>query len=119
MGARAYQRTMESIADPKASEAKVISAVTSGIERHAGEGRHSGALKDYLVKNQKLWVALRSDLASSDNPLPTDLKARLVSLSLWVDRQISAFLAGDGGIEEIVAVNRSVVAGLSGQARAV
>lgn len=118
MGARAYQQTMDSIADPKVSEAKVISAVTNGLERHAEEGRHSGPLRDYLIKNQKLWSALRSDLSSSDNTLPTDLKAKLVSLSLWVDRQTSAFLTGGGGISEIIAVNRSLAAGLCGNAGA-
>lgn len=118
MGARAYQRTMESIADPKVSEARVISAVTKGLERYAAEGRNSVPLREYLVKNQRLWVTLRNDLASSGNSLPTDLKARLVSISLWVDRQTSAFLTGHGGIEELVAVNRSLAAGLNGNAGA-
>lgn len=115
MGARAYQRTMDSIADPKASEAKVFSAVTNGLERFAEQGRHSSALQDYLVKNQKLWVAIRNDLSTEDNPLPTELKANLVSLSMWVERQTKEFLTGGGGIEEIIAVNRSVAAGLNGK----
>jgi len=114
MGAKAYEDTMRRIEDPKLSEARVFSAVTNGLERHASEGRTSENLKDYLAKNQRLWVNLRNAAAASDNQLPMDLRGRLVSLALWVDRYTSDILKGTGDVQDIISVNRSIMAGLTG-----
>jgi len=114
MGARAYQQTMQSIAEPRDSEAKVFSAVTGGLERHKEEGRKSPLLKEWLARNQKLWNALRTNVSTTENQLPADLRARLLSLSMWVDRHTAAFLRGEAEIDDLIAVNRAVAAGLAG-----
>lgn len=114
-GIQAYKKTMEDISTPRDQEAKVISAITKGLERHAGEGPKSSSLKDYLVKNQRLWVAVRNDTGSEGNTLPQTLRAQLVSLSLWVERHTTSVLTGEGDVQELIEINRSLIAGLSGQ----
>lgn len=115
-GIEAYKQTMRDIQSPKDSEAKVISAITKGLERHASEGYKSSQLKDYLVKNQRLWVAVRNDTGSEGNLLPTDLRAKLVSISIWVERHTASVLTGKDDVQELINVNHRVIAGLSGQA---
>lgn len=115
MGARAYQQTMRSIEDPRDSEARMFSAVTGGLERHKDEGRRSPVLKEWLVRNQRLWNALRNSVATAENQLPADLRARLLSISLWVDRHTAAFLRGEAEVDDLIAVNRAVAAGLAGE----
>ena len=117
-GIQAYKKTMEDISSPRDQEAKVISAITKGLERHASEGPKSASLKDYLVKNQRLWVAVRNDTGSEGNTLPQALRAQLVSLSLWVERHTTSVLTGEGDVQELIDINRSLIAGLSGQAPA-
>lgn len=115
-GIEAYKQTMRDIQSPKDSEAKIISAITKGLARHASEGHKSAQLKDYLVKNQRLWVAVRNDTGSEGNLLPTDLRARLVSISMWVERHTASVLTGKDDVQELINVNQRVIAGLSGQA---
>lgn len=118
-GIEAYKQTMREIQSPKDSEAKIISAITKGLERHAPEGFKSSSLKDYLVKNQKLWVAVRNDTGSEGNSLPVALRAQLVSLSLWVERHTASVLTGMGDVQDLIDVNHNLIAGLSGQAKPV
>lgn len=115
-GIEAYKQTMREIQSPKDSEAKIISAITKGLERHAPEGYKSSLLKDYLVKNQRLWVAVRNDTGSEGNSLPVALRAQLVSLSLWVERHTVSVLTGQADVQDLIDVNRNLIAGLSGQA---
>lgn len=118
-GIEAYKKTENAIASPRDSEAKVISAVTKGLERHAAEGPKSASLKDYLVKNQRLWVAVRNDTASEGNTLPQALRAQLVSLSLWVEKHTALVLMGQGDVKDLIDINKNLIGGLSGQAKPV
>lgn len=115
-GIEAYKQTMRDIQSPKDAEAKIISAITKGLERHAPEGYKSSFLKDYLVKNQRLWVAVRNDTGSEGNSLPVALRAQLVSLSLWVERHTVSVLTGQADVQDLIDLNRRIIAGLSGEA---
>lgn len=116
MGTKAYEQTMRQIESLKMSEAKIFSAVTNGLERHSSDGRKSDTLKSYLIKNQRLWVAVRNGLAAEDNAYPVELKGQLISLSLWVDRYTNQVLKGEAGVEDLIQVNKDIIAGLSGVA---
>lgn len=115
MGAKAYAETMRSIEDPKVSEAKIFTAVTRGLERHAGEGRKSENLKEYLAKNQKLWVAVKNMVSTTDNGLPEKLRGDLASIAIWVDKHTSSVLTGEGEVSDLISVNQSVMNGLMGK----
>jgi flagellar protein FlaF len=42
-----------------------------------------------LKYNQLLWSIIQADVAEKDNALPEELKANLMSLSIFVDKQTS------------------------------
>jgi flagellar protein FlaF len=48
--------------------------------------------------------------------VPTDLRAKLVSISIWVERHTASVLTGKDDVQELIDVNQMVIAGLSGQA---
>ncbi|ETX28899.1 flagellar biosynthesis regulator FlaF [Roseivivax isoporae] len=126
MSIAAYKQTIRESESPRQIERRVLTRVTAALERHA-EGfdtavpgrRHfilAQGLREALTDNQALWRALRHDLADSGNRLPEGIRAALISISLWVDRQSTQVLGGKPGLDALIEVNRRIIAGLAGQA---
>lgn len=73
------------------------------------------AYRTALRLNWRLWTIIQCDVASAENGLPDELKANIVSLSIFVDRQtidaLSEPAASKLGI--LIDINRNVAAGLS------
>ena len=114
MSIAAYQQTIAETEDPRRIEYRLFLRITLELEKHVrGEG-NAEELKAVLWRNQELWNALRADLLSSDNELPGQLKAGLVSLSFSVDRSTTRVLEGKDGLRLLVDVNRSIMQGLQG-----
>jgi flagellar protein FlaF len=76
----------------------------------------AAGLRGTLRDNQALWIALRDDLAQPANALPPPLRAALISIALWVERQTTEILGGGAGIGALAEVNNNIIAGLSGVA---
>ncbi len=56
--------------------------------------------------------ALRVDLYDENNQLPQQLRASLISLSLWIEKETFALLEGEGDIDALIDINRNIMAGL-------
>ncbi|SDF34619.1 flagellar biosynthesis regulator FlaF [Limimaricola pyoseonensis] len=127
MSIAAYKTTIRESESPRQIERRVLSRVTGQLaERAEAFDRAENlrdrstlltdGLRDNLATNQKFWNELKFDLSQPGNGLPAELKASLISLALWVDRQTSAVMGGQPGVRALVDINRSIVAGLAGQA---
>ncbi|HET7408795.1 MAG TPA: flagellar biosynthesis regulator FlaF [Paracoccaceae bacterium] len=51
-------------------------------------GRRSREAIDALLFVDRLWTALLQDLASSENGLPGELRASLISIGIWVLKEV-------------------------------
>jgi flagellar biosynthesis activator protein FlaF len=118
MSIAAYQQTIAETEDPRRIEYRLFLRITLELEKHVDAQMPGEELKAVLWRNQELWNTLRADLLSSDNELPGQLKAGLVSLSFSVDRHTTRVLEGKGGVRLLVDVNRSIMQGLQGIAPA-
>ena len=127
MSLAAYKKTIRESETPRQIERRILSRVTYDLTRtgegfdasESSEGRLSilaAGLRDSLYENQRFWAALRYDLAEPGNAMPDTLKASLISLALWVDRQTFALMAGQGRLSALIDVNANIAAGLAGQA---
>jgi flagellar protein FlaF len=127
MTVAAYRRTIRESESPRQIERRILSEITGRMEdaatafdrtpsREARAGLLSAGLREALADNQALWIALRDDLAQPANALPPSLRAALISIALWVERQTAQVLGGSPGISVLVEVNNNIIAGLSGQA---
>ncbi|MCA0922628.1 flagellar biosynthesis regulator FlaF [Pseudooceanicola nanhaiensis] len=127
MSIAAYKRTIRESESPRQIERRILARLTGQLENYAvaydgAEDRagrlqllHDG-LHKVLTDNQKMWTALKNDLASPGNALPAELRATLLSLALWVERQTSVVMGGGAGVGDLATVNRHIVAGLAGEA---
>ncbi|MGR3465958.1 flagellar biosynthesis regulator FlaF [Limimaricola sp.] len=129
MSIAAYNSTIRESETPRQIERRILSRVTGQMASRAeaydrADSRLdrgallSDGLRNDLATNQKFWNELKYDLAQPENALPAELRAGLISLALWVDRQTNAVMGGNAGVGALVEVNRSIVAGLAGQAPA-
>ncbi|SFT08824.1 flagellar protein FlaF [Sulfitobacter marinus] len=127
MSLAAYKKTIRESETPRQIERRILSRVTHDLAEKgkAFDASDSPAdrlailsegLRDSLYENQRFWSTLRHDLAEPENTMPAALKASLISLALWVDRQTSGLMAGQGSVAGLVEINTNIVAGLSGQA---
>ena len=127
MSIAAYKRTIRESESPRQIERRILSQVTSRMEgmadafdRAPGKTERlailSDGLRTALQENQKFWQTLRHGLAAPGNALPEGLRASLLSLTLWVDRQTTAILGGNGGVRALCQVNHNIAGGLAGEA---
>ena len=65
-----------------------------------------------LHRNLQLWIALSADLLDDANKLPEQVRASLLSLSIWVEKHTKSVLAGSATVDALIDVNRSIIAGL-------
>ena len=76
------------------------------------EDRKSKNFIDALENNRTLWKTLRTDLESESNWLAEDLKAKLISLALWVERHSDLVIESRGDVGSLIAVNQTIMKGL-------
>lgn len=123
--AAAYQRTVAETETPRQIERRVMSRLTGELERHQAQYEAatdlasrlavlSAGLGQAIWENQRLWLNLVSDLSEPENTLPAPLKASLISIGLWVERQSQLVLRGDAGPAAMIEVNRNIIDGLAG-----
>ena len=126
MSIAAYKTTIRESETPRQIERRVLSRVTGQLAARAEAYDRAESMRDRgtllaegrradLATNQKFWNELKFDLSQPKNALPTDLRAGLISLAMWVDRQTSSVMGGSAGVGALVDINRSIVAGLAGQ----
>jgi flagellar biosynthesis activator protein FlaF len=73
-------------------------------------GPASREMIEALYYTQKLWNAFVGDLANDDNVLPVEVRAKLISIGIWVMKEADAVRAGKvkscSAISEICAIVR-------------
>jgi flagellar protein FlaF len=62
--------------------------------------------------NRRVWSILGSDCSDPGNALPVQLRASIISLSIWVGKHTSAVIRREEEIEPLIDVNRLIMQGL-------
>ena len=111
MSITAYRRQKESAETPRELECRAFAVVIGKLT----EAKRSGgpALIEACYLNNQLWTALTVDLSLADNPLPEELKARLISLAIWVQRYTPQAMQGSVSPDPLISVNRNILEGLT------
>lgn len=111
-GYAVYQRTQNATQSPRDVEYRLLGQVTSALMAARDNPRDIHAKVDALQWNRDVWSAFRVDLAGDDNGLPRALRASLISLSLYIERECIKSMAPKGELDELIELNRTIMEGL-------
>jgi len=115
MSLQAYQQAATRAETPRETEYRLFAQVTRALmeaaERNPSDLR--GRI-DALDWNRRLWSVLGADCSSAENQLPRELRASIISLSIWVSKHTTAVIRRQEDIEPLIEVNRMIMQGLSG-----
>ena len=72
------------------------------------------AYSSALKFNQLLWTIIQADVVDKENKLPPQIKANILSLSIFVDRQTIKALANtkEDYLEVLININKNLAEGL-------
>jgi flagellar protein FlaF len=102
MSIAAYRRRQEAAESPRELERRAFRTVIGKLT----EGKEKGG-------RTLIEACLAVDLALPDNGLPNELKARLISLALWVQRYTPQVMQGSAPADPLISVNRNILDGLT------
>lgn len=117
MSLRAYQQAATRAENPREMEYRLFGQVTRALMDASQAPADDFATRiDALDWNRKVWSALATDCSLPENQLPMELRAGIISLSLWVGRHSSAVMRKEEDFEPLIEINRMIMQGLAGRA---
>ena len=106
-----YKQTQNATENPRDMEYRLFARVTNSLMSNQ-DPKTTGYIQA-IDWNRRLWLTLQSDLADENNKLPRELRAQLISLSIWVDKHSRKAMRGDETIQPLIDVNRAIMEGLA------
>jgi flagellar protein FlaF len=116
MSLKAYQTTQLVTEDPRATEYRLFGQVTGALIDARDTKQSGGPLAETLDWNRRLWRTLAADCMDDRNQLTEDVRAKIVSLSLWVTKYSKEVTREGASIDPLIEVNRNIMQGLQGAA---
>jgi flagellar protein FlaF len=114
MSIQAYQNAARKTETPRQTEYRAFAVATRGlIDAASLPATELGRRGEALAQNRRLWSLLAADCAVEGNCLPRSLRARIISLSLFVDRHSSKVLREGASFDVLIEINRTIMQGLS------
>ena len=84
----------DSLQDARGRERQAMARAVELLESGRAKGSRSEEASAGLSYLRKLWMILIEDLANAENDLPKGLKAELISIGLWVTREVGLIETG-------------------------
>jgi len=119
MSVKAYQQVVSRAESPRDIEYRLFGQVTRALLAAAELPTADIAGRmDALDWNRRLWSVLAMDCSGDGNRLPVQLRASIISLSLWVNRHTSAIMRNEADFQPLIDVNKMMMQGLEARAEA-
>ncbi len=116
MTLQAYQNTQRITEEPRTTEYRLFGQVTGALIDVQKTGRDGGPLVEAIDWNKKLWRTLAADCMDERNQLPQEVRAKIVSLSLWIAKYSRKVTREGASLDPLIQVNRTIMQGLKGAA---
>jgi len=115
MGISAYQRARTFTEAPRSTEHRLLGQVTGAMIEAERANLKGAVLMDVLHWNREIWATFGATCTDAANRLPPELRASIISLSLWVDRHSSEIISGRAELRDLIEVNRLIMEGLAAE----
>jgi flagellar biosynthesis activator protein FlaF len=109
----AYKQARARTERPRAVEQRLMTEITNEMIGARTSKCSGSQLMPALHRNREVWTIFSAVCSAVDNKLPVELRAGVVSLSLWVDRHTSEVVAGRESIDDLIDVNLAIIEGLA------
>jgi flagellar protein FlaF len=106
-----YKSVQAATEHPRSTEYRLFAQVTRAL-MEIGD-KLDPLAHETLHWNQRMWIALQTDLAADGNKLPDTLKAELISLAMWVDKYTLQVMKKRAPVAPLIKVNRAIMEGLA------
>jgi len=98
----------------RAQEARALDRVIAQLREADSYGPRSRAGIQALYQLRTLWTVFLDDLNGPENALPTPLRARLLSIGIWVIKEIERLRTGESTeFAPIIEINQIIRDGLN------
>lgn len=119
MSLNAYQTAATRSEDPRSTEYRLFAQVTRALMQASEADKTDLATRiDALDWNRRVWTNLAADCASQENQLPDQIRAGIISLSIFVSKHTSVVMRGQDDFETLIDINKTIMQGLAPQASA-
>lgn len=117
MSLKAYQTTQKANESTSQTEYRLFGEVTRALIAAENLSKLDRKLHDALHWNRQLWSTLATDCAVEGNMLPKQLRASIISISIWVGKYSSQVARGEETVKALIDINKNIMEGLSAQAQ--
>jgi flagellar biosynthesis activator protein FlaF len=114
MTLKAYQNAQRIAEDPRETEYRLFGQVTGALLAAQRDRLTGGPLGEAIDWNRRMWRMLAADCLDEGNKLPEQLRANIVSLSLFVTRYSKDVMRNGSPLDPLIDINRSIMQGLQG-----
>ena len=119
MSLAAYQKAAQRAEQPRDLEYRLFGQVTRAlIDAAQAPQEDVQARIDALDWNRRMWSALATDCSNERNTLPQQVRASIISLSIFVSKHTSAVMRREDDFETLIDINKMMMQGLSGRPEA-
>jgi flagellar protein FlaF len=110
----AYQQQQKRNLTPREVEAMAFTKAALLLEEAKGKSKNVDEYAKALRFNHLLWTIIQADLTDPENQLPDEIKANVMSLSIFVDKQTTKALRSSEPreLDILITINRNLAAGL-------
>ena len=110
----AYAQQQKRNLSPREVEAMAFTKAALMLEDAKKQTANIAEFSKALRFNHLLWTIIQADLTDPENQLPPEIKANVMSLSIFVDKQTTKALRSSAAndLDVLININRNLAAGL-------
>jgi flagellar biosynthesis activator protein FlaF len=112
MSLKAYQQAQVTTEDPRATEYRLFGQVTGALLSAKEANAIGTPLVEAVDWNRRLWRTLAADCMDDRNTLTQDVRAKIISLSLWVSKYSRSVTREQAPLDPLIDINRTIMQGL-------
>jgi flagellar biosynthesis activator protein FlaF len=112
MTLQAYKNAQAATEDPRATEYRLFGQVTGRLLEVQASQAQGTKLVEAIDWNRRLWRTLAADCMDDRNALTQDVRAKIISLSLWVSKYSRSVTREKAPLDPLIEINRTIMQGL-------
>ena len=109
-----YQSVQRVVEDPRTTEYRLFGQVTGALIEAKTANAQGTPLVEAVDWNKRLWRTLAADCMDDRNTLTEDVRAKIVSLSLWISKYSRRVTREKAPLDPLIEINRTIMQGLQG-----